>query len=138
MVDFRVLTVKSTLVEKCLRKAVTKAGDSLEEFLRDEDRQDLVILNLMNAIQGCINIASHVVMDRRLGVPGNTGEIFYLLYDAGLLSSEVTDAMRGAVSFRNLCAHQYGDIDLSRVYEIATTKTEDIERFLRETFTNIS
>lgn len=131
MVDLRILSAKVSQIEKCLRRVTEKRTVTLQDFLRDADRQDIVIFNLVQAIQGCIDMAAHVVSDEGLGVAGSTSEIFYLLLDHGIISLELTDKMSKAVGFRNLCTHEYTKLDLEKVYDFAQKDLADMEEFIR-------
>ena len=81
-------------------------------FREDCDLQDIVSFNLQSAIQSCIDIAAHIVSDEGMGVPGSFNEMFYLLEENKYLSSELTEKMVKAASFRNLLVHEYGKLDL--------------------------
>ena len=72
------------------------------------------------AVQNCIDIAAHIISEEELGIAGSTNEMFYILQENGYLSPELTENMVAAVGFRNLVVHEYGNIELRQVYQIAT------------------
>jgi uncharacterized protein YutE (UPF0331/DUF86 family) len=108
-----------------------KRSVKLEEFLGDLDRQESILFNLQMAVQNCIDIAAHVIGDDELGVAGSTNEMFYMLQENGYLTPELTEKMVAAVGLRNLVVHEYGKIDLSKVYQIAHKDINDLEEYLR-------
>jgi uncharacterized protein YutE (UPF0331/DUF86 family) len=130
MVDQAVLVAKVAQIEKCLNRVKSKLVPSLERFKADADSQDVVLFNLMQAIQGCIDLAAHVVSDEGYGMAGSTQEFFYLLQNNQVISAALTESMYKAVGFRNLVVHEYAKIDLELVYQIATHGLRDIEALI--------
>ena len=137
MLDPDLIALKAAAVRRHLSRARHKAGDSLARFKKDLDRQDIVVLNLQQAIQNCIDIAAHIVAENDLGVPGSTSEMFYLLEESGCLPMEITETMIRAVGFRNLIAHEYSRLDLDRVYEVARRDGNDLNSYLAAIFRHL-
>lgn len=131
MVDRAIMTAKIAQIEKCLARIKSKRPTTLELFLTDPDRQDIVIFNLTQALQGCIDLAAHIVSDENLGMAGSTNDFFYLLQEHGAIPDDLTEKMVRAVGFRNLCVHEYGRLDLIRVFDIAGGGLSNIEEFVK-------
>jgi uncharacterized protein YutE (UPF0331/DUF86 family) len=131
MVDRRIIAEKVAAVERSLQRVVERRGTNLEEFVQDKGLQDSVILHLMQAVQGCIDLAAHVVADEELGVAASTRVFFYILSDKQVIDVPLREKMISAVGFRNLAAHEYAKLDLKQVYAIATDGLQDIEAFIR-------
>jgi len=131
MIDTNLIVTKAGKVDGHLRRIKVKRSVKLEEFLGDLDRQESILFNLQMAIQNCIDIAAHVISDDELGVAGSTNEMFYMLQENGYLAPELTEKMVAAVGFRNLVAHEYGKIDLAKIYQIANKGIDDLEEYLR-------
>jgi uncharacterized protein YutE (UPF0331/DUF86 family) len=74
MVDTTLLLSKAGAVNKHLERVLQKSDTDLETFLKDIDRQEIILFNLQMAIQNCIDIASHLVSQENLGVPGSYNE----------------------------------------------------------------
>jgi uncharacterized protein YutE (UPF0331/DUF86 family) len=128
MIDKNLILAKAGRVDDHLRRIREKRSVTVDEFLKDLDRQESVLFNLQMAIQGCIDIAARIISDEEMGVAGSTNEMFYILQENGNLSPELTEKMVAAVGFRNLMVHEYGNADLKRVFEIAH---EDLTDYLR-------
>jgi uncharacterized protein YutE (UPF0331/DUF86 family) len=105
-------------IDRGLARIQSKRPASLQLFLNHPDCRDIALFNLIQALQGRIDLAAHLVSDEGFGMVGSTNEFFYLLQGQGLITAELTEKMVGAVGFRNLCVHEYGRVDLERVYEI--------------------
>lgn len=131
MVDRRIISEKVDTVEKSIKRVIERRGESVSEFIINEDLQDSVILHLMQAIQGAIDLAAHIVSDEELGLAASTRDFFYILSDKKIISAELREKMINAVGFRNLAAHEYAKLDLNQVYDIATHGIKDLEDFIR-------
>lgn len=131
MVDRRIVAEKLDSAERSLKRVNSCRGESLEQFLSNNDAQDIVLFHLMQAIQGCIDLAAHVVSDEEMGLAASTRDFFYLLSDNGVISRDLSERMIKAVGFRNLVAHEYAKLDLEKVYAIAADGVKDVEEFLR-------
>jgi len=130
VVDRNILVAKVTTIEKCLNKVKEKRSASLDAFMVDEDSQDIVLFNLMQAIQGCVDMAAHIVSDEGYGMAGSMNEFFYLLSGRNIISVDLQEKLISAVGFRNLVVHEYAKLDLSQVYAIATRGIKDLEEFV--------
>lgn len=130
MVDRDLILAKAGLVKKHLNRIIEKRSVDVAEFLEDIDRQESILFNIQMAIQNCIDIAAHIVSDEGLGLPGSISEIFYLLEENGILDSVLTEKMVKAIGFRSLIVHQYGKIDVERVFEVARKDIQDLNDFL--------
>lgn len=131
MIDRNLILAKAGRVEGHLRRIREKRSVTVDHFLRDLDRQESILFNLQMAIQNCIDIASHVISDEELGVAGSTNEMFYMLQQNGYLAPELTEKMVAAVGLRNLIVHEYGNVDLRKVFDIASKDIEDLRAYLR-------
>lgn len=84
----------------------------------------------LTAIEACIDIAQHCCSSEGWGPPADNGDAMALLGRHGLLDSELAQAMRRAVGFRNVLAHEYIDVDdsivLARLADFG-----DLDRFVR-------
>lgn len=131
MIDQNVILDKISRIENHLKRVRNKREISFERFLEDIDVQDIMLFNLQIAIQDCIDIASHIISDEGLGVAGSTSEIFYILQKNNYIDAKLTEKIISAVGFRNIVAHEYGNLDLKMVYEIAHKDIDDIELFIK-------
>jgi len=131
MIDRSLIIAKASRVNDHLKRIREKRSIPLEQFLADLDRQESILFNLQMAIQHCIDIAAHIISDDELGVAGSTNEMFYMLQENGYLDAALTESMVASVGFRNLIVHEYGHVDLKKVYQIAHENLDDLERYLK-------
>ena len=90
--------------------------------------------NLHIAVESCIDIAAHIISENGWGVPGSASEMFYLLEDKDILEPALTERMIKAVGLRNLIVHEYGEIDLKRLFTTVRDDLKDITAFLSVIF----
>ena len=101
-----------------------------EAFRTNRERQYAVLHAMQNAIEGCIEIASHIVSADRLGAPTDYAHLFSLLEENRVIPSSVAEAMRQMARFRNRIVHLYWDLDLDLVYEYLTGRLGDVDSYL--------
>jgi uncharacterized protein YutE (UPF0331/DUF86 family) len=132
MVDKSIITAKMVNIKKNLDRLKEKQGLNGEEFRANQDVRDIVLLNLQGAIQGCIDIASHVISDNDWGVPGSLAGLFDILAEKKAISNETKKIMRQMAGFRNLIVHEYAELDIDKVYSVFTSRLSDFNNFLKE------
>lgn len=94
------------------------------------DRSDAVILHLWQAVQVTIDLAVSACLRWDLGAPASYADAFRRLAGAGVIDVELAGRLGRAAGFRNVVAHAYDDLDMSRVFRAAQEGPRDIEAFL--------
>ena len=130
--DPLILAEKLEALRRCLERIEAKRADSSEELRGDPDRQDMVSLNLTRAVQLCVDMATHVLVDTTQPAPQTMGEAFDLLAAEGVISGTLAARMRSAVGFRNVAVHAYQAIDWDIVHAITHEGLEDFHGFARQ------
>jgi uncharacterized protein YutE (UPF0331/DUF86 family) len=80
---------------------------SREVFRSNRERQYAVLHAMQNAIEACIEIASHIVSADRLGAPRDYASLFTMLEQHQILPTIQADRMRQMARFRNRIVHLY-------------------------------
>ena len=94
------LEKKLAFIETCVRELrQLSQPERIEHDIREER---FVAHTLQIAMQAALDIASHIVSERRPGEPQTNRELFTLLQQDHWLSSELTEAMQKMVGFRNV------------------------------------
>jgi uncharacterized protein YutE (UPF0331/DUF86 family) len=101
-----------------------------EAFRATRERQYGVLHAMQNAIEGCIEIASHIVSADRRGAPTDYAHLFSLLEENRVIPPSIAEAMRQMARFRNRIVHLYWDVDLDLVYGYLTGRLGDIDSYL--------
>jgi len=130
LVNKSVVLRKVSLIRHNLSRLKNKENISLESLKNDFDIQDIVLHNLQLAIQGCIDIGSHVISDEGWGVAGSLNEIFYILQNKGVIKAEMSEKIISMVGFRNILVHEYETINFDIVCNILHHHLKDINEYL--------
>ena len=126
-----VVVNKSAVIERCIARVREEYGEDERNLTENLTRQDSIILNLQRACEASIDLAMHIVRQRRLGVPQETRDAFRLLEEAGILPADLADRLKRMVGFRNVAVHDYRRLDLAVVKSIVTSRLEDFLAFTR-------
>jgi uncharacterized protein YutE (UPF0331/DUF86 family) len=102
---------------------------TLERFLAERTEAEALILNLYLALQECSDLALHLVAEMGLGVPGESRAAFELLSRNLVIPPALARKLSAAVGLRNRIAHEYGGLDLSKVYAAARDDLGDLDAF---------
>jgi uncharacterized protein YutE (UPF0331/DUF86 family) len=122
VVDERVVATKLEQIEQYHGELADKQDTlSRNEFLQSTTERRAVERMFENAIQACSDLAQHVAT-HEFGYAGSTAkEAFRVLYQEGVIDEETMTTLVAAVGFRNVLAHEYGQIDADEVYETLQT-----------------
>jgi uncharacterized protein YutE (UPF0331/DUF86 family) len=127
--DRAVIERKLESLRHCLQRIEQKCPPQAQTLAADADLQDIVALNLSRAVQICVDIGAHVVVQLNVPPPDTMGQTFDLLAQAGVLTPELAARMRKAVGFRNIAVHSYEAIDWFIVHSIATRHLVDFSAY---------
>lgn len=130
MVNRPIILRKVSSIENHLRRIKGLPSISLDEFRKDTNVQDILLFNLTQAIQNCIDIAAHIVSDEGWGVPATQSEMFDTLVEKSVISRELAIRLIAMVGFRNRVIHEYERLNLEIVYRVWTERLTDIEKFV--------
>ncbi len=93
---------------------VRSAGE--EAYLADA-RQRLATERLLQlSIQICIDLGAQVVSEQSAPAPSNYSDVFRILGDKGVISTDVAERLGNAARQRNLLVHLYMEIDDRAVF----------------------
>ena len=117
------------MLETYLGQLAPYRGLDVESYQADWKTQRIVDRTLHLAIETCMDVADHIVADRRLRVPETGAESFEILAEAGLLATSLGTALASMVGFRNILVHDYARLDPAIVVRVLQKDLTDIERF---------
>ncbi len=130
MVNTSVVLSKTSGVRRRLERLKDFKRVSPEQLKNDMDTQDIILHNLQLAIQGCLDIGSHIISDEGWGIAGSFSDMFYILQERQVIAPSLADKMVAMVGFRNILVHEYETIRLDIVVNILEHHLDDIEEFL--------
>jgi len=125
---------KIQTIQRCLKRIREEYVGHEESFEENFTKQDSVILNLERASQASIDIATHIVKTRNLGLPNTSRELFDLLLEGHIITENISRQMQGIVGFRNIAVHDYQNLNIEIVVAIVEKHLGDFEGFIKEVF----
>ncbi|MGB9613603.1 MAG: type VII toxin-antitoxin system HepT family RNase toxin, partial [Candidatus Margulisiibacteriota bacterium] len=132
--DRRKIMEQIKIIEDDLKKLKEKSDLSLEQYLQDEDSQDVVERRFQTSIESCINIGNHLISQLDLKMPEDYASVFYRLTSAKVIDRRLADEMADLARFRNALVHLYWRIDHKDVYRKMKKRISIIKRFLKEIY----
>ena len=129
MVDRDLVLRRLALLDSYLGQLAAYRGIDRDAYAADWKTQRIVERTLHLAIEACMDVADHIVADRRLRVPETGAESFEILAEAGLLPARLGAALASMVGFRNILVHVYARIDPDVVVRVLGHDLADIEQF---------
>ncbi|MGL5066252.1 MAG: type VII toxin-antitoxin system HepT family RNase toxin [Sarcina sp.] len=111
-------------------KRIREVYDSKPGNLEDYTKQDSIILNIQRACECSIDLAMHIVSDKRLGVPQTSRDAFEVLESNGIIDKSLASKMKPMVGLRNIAVHDYQKVNLKIVEMIIEKHLSDFEEFV--------
>ena len=108
--DKEVLETKLEALIRCVHRIKDQNISTLEELEGNLDKQEIIILNLQRAVQICVDIGNHILLDYKTPTPSTMAETFKYLAQNNLITKANADDLSHSVDFRNIAVHQYEDI----------------------------
>lgn len=102
-----VLLNKTAVVERCVARAREEYSADPGTFLTNFTRQDAAVLNVQRACEAVLDMGQHLVRRERLGVPQSARDVFDLLVTGHWIESDLAEALKRMVAFRNIAVHDY-------------------------------
>jgi len=103
----------------------------LDEFLKDRDKQNMILHALLIATQSAIDIANHLIAEFKLTRPTTYRECFEILEAANLLPSDLASNLADLAGFRNVLVHIYWRLDLNEIHKILLEDLPTLQKYLQ-------
>jgi uncharacterized protein YutE (UPF0331/DUF86 family) len=129
-IDRAVLAERSMALERHLSRVAAKLPSSPDGFEPATDASDAVVLHLWQATQIVIDLAVSAAVASGLGTPQSYADAFRRLERARVIETPLADRLVRAAGFRNVVAHAYERLDMSRVHDAARTGATDLRAFV--------
>jgi len=119
---------KAQIIERCLQRIAEEYADNPEN-LKNFTKQDSIILNIQRACEAAIDLAMHLVAEKKLGLPQNSRDAFTLLSANALLDPTLALNLQAMVGFRNIAVHDYQTVNLAIVQAVIEKHLSDLQKF---------
>jgi uncharacterized protein YutE (UPF0331/DUF86 family) len=129
MVDRDLVLRRLSLLDTYLEQLASYQHVELDDYRADWKSQRIVERTLHLVIEVCMDVADHLVADRRLRVPDTGAEAFEILAEAGLLPPVLGTSLASMVGFRNILVHDYTRLNAEIVLRVVRKDLADVTRF---------
>ncbi|MEC2072520.1 type VII toxin-antitoxin system HepT family RNase toxin [Alkalihalophilus marmarensis] len=119
---------KVVTIERCIQR-IQEVYDNDPATLQDYTKQDSMILNIQRACEASIDLAMHIVSDKRLGLPQTSRDAFDLLEQHKVIDANVSKRLQAMVGFRDIAVHDYQSLNLIIMKEIIEKHLKDFTDF---------
>ncbi len=126
-----VIINKIETIERCVRR-IYEVYDNTPENLNDYTKQDSIILNMQRACEAAIDLAMHIMSEKKFGIPQNSRDSFEALKNNNLINDELNKKMKAMVGFGNIAVHDYRAINLKVVQTIIEKHLNDFQEYIYE------
>lgn len=121
---------KKESIERCIKQVrLYYEKPSGMPFEEDLMKQDAIAVNLQRAAEQVLDLANHVIKQKKLGLPKESRESFDILFRAGVIPKELAEKLKGMVGFRNVLVHQYEDLDIKIMVDVIEHHLGDLVDF---------
>lgn len=129
MVDKDLILRKIADIDQYLQQLSGFRDLDAPSYQADWRTQRIVERTLHLTIEACMDLADHIVADRRLRVPDTGAATFEILAEAAVIPPDLGKALARMVGFRNILVHDYARLDPAIVVQVLRTDIKDVERF---------
>lgn len=125
MVDKILIMRKLTELETYIKQAQEYSTITVKKYSRDWKIQRIVERTLQMMIELCVDIANHIIADKKYRVPTSYSDTFQVLEEEGLVSKKQYKTMKKIAQFRNIIVQHYDKIDEAIVVNILRQNLKD-------------
>jgi len=124
-----VLNNKAAIIERCISRIKEEYIGFEDELSTNFTKQDSIILNIERSAQACMDMGTHVIRKKKLGIPQTSREIFSILEEFNYIDKETSSKLQAMVGFRNIAVHDYQKLNLDIVRSIVEHRLDDFLSF---------
>jgi|SRR3989339_571979 len=132
MTNIEVLKNKLSEIQKYLNILKDYQEKSKDDLLKDQTLRGAVERYLYLLCQSTIDFAEALLSHLNLRTPSTYGEIFEILGEEHIISTDLVLKMRKMTGFRNILTHAYGEINIDILLDVLKKDTNDFLIFVRE------
>jgi len=108
------------------------AGHTYEEYLADFYLKTSAERLIQLIVECASDINNHVIVEMGERPPEDYTSSFIKASEAGLLTSELANKLKGSGGMRNILVHEYIDIDDEKVYRALHAALSDFKEYMRQ------
>jgi len=132
MIDKETISAKFDIIERDMEFLNEFKEMDEDDFLNNFKNIQSAKYSLLEIIEACIDISTHIVAAKMFGRIEEYREIFHMLGQRRVLDKDLAIRLEDMAGFRNLLVHRYGNIDNLRVLDIIKNDLDDVLLFEKE------
>lgn len=120
---------KIAIIERCLHR-INEEYDNDFNNLKNYTKQDSIILNIQRACEASIDLAMHIVSEKKLGIPQSSRDAFDALIDNNIIDDKLGKKLKSMIGFRNIAVHNYQAVDTDILKNILENHLDDFRDYI--------
>lgn len=132
MTNIEVLKNKLSEIQKYLNILKDYQKKSKDDLLKDQTLRGAVERYLYLLCQSTIDFAEALLSHLNLRTPSTYGEVFEILGEEHIISTDMVFKMKKMTGFRNILTHAYGEINLDILLDVLRKDINDFSTFIVE------
>lgn len=129
MVDETLILRKLTELEEYTSQIQGFQSISVEAYRSDWKSQRIIERTLQMMIETCVDIAGHVISDKKYRIPESYADSFRVLNENEIIDDELCQTMVQISKFRNVIVHHYDSVDAEIVVGILRKRINDFKSY---------
>ena len=125
MVDEALILRKLSELDEYLRQIREYERITVNRYSGDWKIQRIIERTLQMMIETCVDIAGHIIADRKFRIPKNYADTFKVLHEEKILNTNLSAALGKMAKFRNIVVHHYDKVDAEIVVGIMKNNLSD-------------
>ena len=97
--DKQLINEKIEQLRRHVKRLELKKPESVDQLIADIDLQESITLNLTQAVQVAVDIASHIISTSEAKAPSTMADAFETLEKLGVIDHEITSSLKKAVGY---------------------------------------
>lgn len=130
MVDRQKVDMLLGLVSEYVAQLRRLATVERTAFIGDPDKVASAKYHFVVAIECCIDIAMHTIASERFRTPADNADGFTVLVERGVCPTDLENALRAMVRFRNRLVHVYWEVDDALIADYLQRHLGDFDRYV--------
>ncbi len=127
MVDETLILRKLSELEEYTSQIQDFRSISVKDYKSDWKSQRIIERTLQMMIETCVDIAGHIISDKKFRIPESYADAFQVLFDNGIVDADICRTMAQIAKFRNVIVHHYDRVDAEIVLGILRKRLEDFD-----------
>ena len=132
MIDTEIIEAKIDIILTNLRYLDKVKFSQKKDFLQTFEKIQATKHSLQESIEASLDIANHLISEKRWDRAETYAEMFQRLYEHGIIDKDLMNSLSDMASFRNLLVHRYGTVDEERIWLILQDNLGDFELFIKK------